>query len=203
MQLDFTALPALEAYRWLAATVTPRPIAWVSTLSKAGVSNLAPFSFFQVISDEPPTLMVNVGVRDDGSLKDSLRNVQDTGELVIQLVSAAQAEAMNASAAYLPHGVSEFEHCGIPSVPAERVRPPRVAGAAVAFECELAEVLPYPRHNPNCHLIFARILLAHIDEGVLDGKGRIDPQRLDLVGRLGGSAYCHTRDIFAMTRPGA
>ncbi|MGH8433281.1 MAG: flavin reductase family protein [Pseudomonas sp.] len=201
MQLDFATLSPLETYRWLASTVTPRPIAWVSTLSKDGVSNLAPFSFFQVISDEPPTLMVNVGTRDNGSLKDTLRNVQDTGELVIQLVSADQAEAMNASAAHLPHGVSEFEHCGIDTVPASRIKPPRVAGAAVAFECAVAEVQPYPLGNPNCYLIFARVLLAHIDERVLDEHGRIDPQKLDLVGRLGNRAYCHTRDSFEMTRP--
>ncbi|MQG97461.1 hypothetical protein GEZ67_04110 [Pseudomonas aeruginosa] len=92
MQLDFTTIAPAEAYRWLASTVTPRPIAWVSTLSAEGASNLAPFSFFQVISDEPPTLMVNVSLRDDGSLKDTLRNVQATGQLVIHLVGAAQAE---------------------------------------------------------------------------------------------------------------
>ncbi|WP_137885531.1 flavin reductase family protein [Pseudomonas sp. 2FE] len=202
MQLDFATLTPVEVYRWLASTVTPRPIAWVSTLAKDGVSNLAPFSFFQVISDEPPTLLVNVGAHDDGRLKDTLRNVQDTGELVIQLVSAAQATAMNASAAQLAHGVSEFEHCGIATLPASRVKPLRVAGAAVAFECALAEVQPYPRDNPNCYLVFARVLLAHIDDRVLDGHGRIDPQKLDLIGRLGGSRYCTTRDRFDMARPG-
>ena len=91
MQLDFADLSPLEAYRWLASTVTPRPIAWVSTRSAEGVTNLAPFSFFQVISDNPPTLLVNVNTRDDGSLKDSLRNAQSSGELAIQLVSFAQA----------------------------------------------------------------------------------------------------------------
>ncbi|SDG27626.1 NADH-FMN oxidoreductase RutF, flavin reductase (DIM6/NTAB) family [Pseudomonas benzenivorans] len=201
MLLDFARLTPLEAYRWLASTVTPRPIAWVSSLSLEGISNLAPFSFFQVISDEPPTLLVNIGSRDDGSLKDTLRNVQATGELVIQLVSFAQAEAMNASAAHLPHGISEFEHCGIASLAGERVAVPRVAGAAVAFECRLAEVLPYPRPAPNCHLVFAEVLLAHVDDAVLNDKGRIDPHKLDLVGRLGGMAYTRTRDIFEMTRP--
>lgn len=202
MQLDFTSLSALDAYRWLASTVTPRPIAWVSSRSAEGISNLAPFSFFQVISDEPPTLMVNVGSRDDGSLKDTLRNVQATGELVIQLVSFAQAEAMNASAVHLAHGVSEFEHCAIASLASERVGVPRVAGAVVAFECRLAEVLPYPRQAPNCHLIFAEVLLAHVDDAVLDERGRVDPQRLDLVGRLGGTSYCRTRERFDMQRPG-
>jgi len=201
MQLDFTQLTPLDAYRWLASTVTPRPIAWVSSLSAEGVSNLAPFSFFQVISDEPPTLMVNVGTRDDGSLKDTLRNAQATGELVIQLVSCAQAEAMNASAAVLPHGVSEFERCAIASQPSQRVAPPRVAGAPVVFECRVAQIQPYPQAAPNCHLIFAEVLLAHIDEAVLDERGRIDPHKLDLVGRLGGVAYSRTRDMFEMRRP--
>ncbi|MBS7660703.1 flavin reductase family protein [Pseudomonas lalucatii] len=201
MLLDFAQLSPLEAYRWLASTVTPRPIAWVSSLSAEGVSNLAPFSFFQVISDQPPTLMVNVGSRDDGSLKDTLRNVQATGELVIQLVSFAHAEAMNASAAMLAHGISEFEHCGIASEPSTRVRPPRVCGAVVTFECALAEAMPYPREQPNCHLIFARVLLAHIDDAVLNEQGRVDAARLDLVGRLGGSSYTRTRDLFSLQRP--
>lgn len=201
MQLDFTGLSTLEAYRWLASSVTPRPIAWVSSLSKEGISNLAPFSFFQVISDDPPSLMINVGSRDDGSLKDTLRNVQDTGELVIQLVSFAQAEAMNASAAHLPHGISEFAHCGIASLPSTLVHPPRVAGAPVAFECRLLEVQPFPRATPNCHLIFVEVLLAHIADAVLNEQGRIDPQRLDLVGRMGGSQYCRTQQLFSLQRP--
>jgi len=201
MQLDFGALTPLEAYRWLASTVTPRPIAWVSTRSPEGIDNLAPFSFFQVISDEPPTLMINVGSRDDGSLKDTLRNARETGELVVQLVGMAQAEAMNASSASLPHGQSEFAHCGIASQPSQCVAPPRVTGAPVAFECRVAEIQPYPRQRPNCHLIFAEVLLAHIDDAVLDQDGRIDPARLDLVGRLGGSGYTRTRDIFRMQRP--
>ena len=87
MQLDFSQLDAAESYRWLSSTVTPRPIAWVSTLSAKGVSNLAPFSFFQVICDQPPTLMVNVGLRPNGDLKDTVLNAQETGELVIHLVS--------------------------------------------------------------------------------------------------------------------
>lgn len=201
MQLDFKALAPLERYRWLASTITPRPIAWVSTQSAEGVSNLAPFSFFQVISDDPPTLMVNVNHRADGSLKDTLLNVQASGELVIQLVSFAQAEAMNASAAVLPYGISEFEQCGIPSLPSQQVAVPRVAGAAVAFECRVAQVQAYPADKPNCHLIFAEVLLAHIDDAVLDERGRIDAHKLDLVGRLGGMAYTRTRDTFEMQRP--
>jgi len=201
MQLDFTTLAPADAYRWLASTVTPRPIAWVSTLSAEGKSNLAPFSFFQVISDEPPTLMVNTSVRDDGSVKDTLRNVRETGELVIHLVSAAQAEAMNATAAWLPHGVSEIEHAGIATVPSERVKAPRVMGAPVAFECQLAEIIPYPADKPSSMLIFARVLLAHVDDRVMRDERHVDPAKLDLVGRLGGTQYSYTRDTFSMVRP--
>ena len=201
MQLDFTQLPKAEAYRWLASTVTPRPIAWVTTLSADGTSNLAPFSFFQVISDSPPTLLVNTSVREDGSLKDTLHNVRETGELVIQLVGAAQAEQMNATAAWLPRGVSEIEHAGIATLPSERVAPPRVAGAPVAFECQLAEIMPYPADNPASMLIFARVLLAHIDDAVMQDARHVDPAKLDLVGRLGGTQYSYTRDTFSMIRP--
>lgn len=118
MQLDFASLTPLDVYRWLASTVTPRPIAWVSSVSRDGISNLAPFSFFQVISDAPPTLMVNVNLRDDGSLKDTLRNVQASGELVIQLVSFAQAEAMNASAAHMPMASASSSAAASPAWPA-------------------------------------------------------------------------------------
>lgn len=201
MQLDFSSLAPADAYRWLASTVTPRPIAWVSTLSAQGQGNLAPFSFFQVISDEPPTLMVNTSIRDDGSVKDTLRNVRETGQLVIHLVSAAQAETMNATAATLPHGVSEIEQVGIATLPSVRVAPPRVAGAAVAFECELAQIQPYPADKPSCYLIFARVLLAHIDDAVLRDERHVDPAKLDLVGRLGGTQYSFTRDTFSMIRP--
>lgn len=202
MELDFSMLAAGEAYRWLASTVTPRPIAWVSTRSAAGVDNLAPFSFFQVICAAPPTLLVNVELGREGQLKDTVRNVMETGQLVIHLVGAAQAEAMNASAATLPPEASEFEHCGIASVPSTRVAPRRVRDAAVAFECELAELKPYPAERPTQSLIFARVLLAHIDDAVLADGRHVDPARLDLVGRLGGSLYATTRDRFPMTRPG-
>lgn len=202
MRLDFAALGAAEAYRWMTATVTPRPIAWVSTRSADGVDNLAPFSFFQVVCDDPPTLMLSIGARADGGEKDTLRNLRERGELVIQLVSMAQADAMNATAAGFPHGVSEFERCGVAATLSERVAPLRVAGAAVAFECVLASILPYPAERPSHHLVFAEVLLAHIDDAALGDARHIDPAKLDLVGRLGGSAYATTRDVFHLKRPG-
>ncbi|WP_426688093.1 flavin reductase family protein [Rhodanobacter ginsengiterrae] len=201
MQLDFTGLDAAESYRWLSSTVTPRPIAWVSTMSATGIANLAPFSFFQVICDDPATLMVNVGLHAGDRVKDTVRNVRETGELVIHLVSRAAAETMNATSATLAHDQSEFELAGIATVPGSRVKPPRIADAAVAFECKLAEIKPYPAEHPRQFLIFARVLLGHIDDAVMADDRHVDPARLDLVGRLGGSLYATTRDRFSMKRP--
>ena len=201
MQLDLATLGAAEAYRWLTSTVTPRPIAWVSTVSAAGVSNLAPFSFFQVICDEPPTLMVNVGLRPDGQAKDTVQNARTTGQLVIHLVSAELAQTMNATSASLPHDVSEIDQLGIATVPGSRVAVPRLAQAPVAFECEVAEIKPYPAEAPRQFLIFARVLLAHVDDAVMADARHVDPAKLDLVGRLGGAWYTTTRDRFAMKRP--
>lgn len=201
MQLDFSRLSGADAYRWLSATVTPRPIAWVSTLSADGMPNLAPFSFFQVICEDPPTLLVNVGHQSDGRLKDTARNVRETGELVIHLVSRDMAERMNMTSATLPPGQSEFEHAGLESQPSTRVQPRRLIQAAVAFECEVAEIKPYPPESPRWSLIFARVLVAHIDEAVLADERHIDIGKLDTVGRLGGSDYATTRDRFAMQRP--
>ncbi len=210
MRLEFATLPPADAYRWLASTVTPRPIAWVSTCASTYSSidlarinhNLAPFSFFQVVCDHPPTLMISISQRNDGGLKDTLLNLRDTGELVIQLVSAAQSEAMNASSASLQRGSSEFERFGIAAVASERIAPLRVAGAAVAFECEVAEIIPFPAASPRNHVVFATVLLAHIDDAVLSDARHVDAAKLDLIGRLGGSAYTHTREVFHMDRPG-
>ncbi|KAB8318205.1 flavin reductase family protein [Tolypothrix campylonemoides VB511288] len=194
-------MPAAECYRWLTALVTPRPIAWVSTRSPDGVDNLAPFSFFQVVADAPPTLMIGIGGTPDGSEKDTLRNLRARGELVIHLVSNAMGPAMNATAARLPPQESEFEHAGLARLPSARVAPPRIAGAAVAFECALAELMPYPREAPASHVVFARVLLAHVDDAVLRDGRHVDPAKLDLIARLGGPLYTRTRDAFAMRRP--
>ena len=201
MRLDFSALSSGEAYRWLTATVTPRPIAWVSTRAADGTDNLAPFSFFQVVCDAPPTLLLSIGNGAEGAEKDTLRNLRERGELVIQLVSAADAARMNATSAGFPHGTSEFVECGIETLESERVAPLRVAGAAIAFECALAQIIPYPADAPTHHLVLAQVLLAHVDDAVLADERHVDVGKLDLVGRLSGSAYATTRDVFHLTRP--
>ncbi|HEV8693536.1 MAG TPA: flavin reductase family protein [Lysobacter sp.] len=203
MIIDFTTTDPRSAYLWLSSTVTPRPIAWVSTLSAEGVPNLAPFSFFQVVTGAPPTLMLSPLLQSDGSIKDTVRNIQDTGEFVINLVPFAMADRMNATAFNYEHGVNEFERCDVASAASESVQPLRVKEATVSFECKLASLQPYPEHNPSCHIILGEVLVAHIDESALDERGHADPARLDLIARMGGKWYSRTKseENFEMARP--
>jgi flavin reductase (DIM6/NTAB) family NADH-FMN oxidoreductase RutF len=145
--------------------------------------------------------MLSIGPRADGSEKDTLRNLRERGELAIQLVSVAQAASMNETSASFPHGVSEFERCGVSALHSERIAPLRVAGAQVVFECRLAQIQPYPATRPSHHLVFAEVLLAHIDDAALTDARHVDPEKLDLVGRLGGTGYATTRDRIHLRRP--
>jgi flavin reductase (DIM6/NTAB) family NADH-FMN oxidoreductase RutF len=201
MLIDFTKIPAREAYAWMAGTILPRPIAWVSTQSSDGHTNLAPFSFFQGITSNPPVLMFVPVNNRDGRKKDTLRNIEQIPEFVVNLVSFALAEAMNNSAATLPYGESEFEKFGIASAPSERVRPPRVAAAPVAFECALHSIVAIGEGGLAANVVFGRILAAHVREDVLGTDGQPDPGKLDLVGRLGGSLYARTTERFELERP--
>lgn len=201
MRLDFTTLAAREAYQWMVTTIMPRPIAWASTISAEGKTNLAPFSFFQGVCANPPTLMFCPVNNRQGQKKDTVRNIEAVPEFVINLVPHRLAEQMNACAALLPYGESEFEKFGIVSAPSDLVRPPRVAAAPVAFECRLDRIVNIGEGPLAAHVIFGRILAAHISDNVLGADGRPDAHKLDLVGRLGGDDYTTTRDTFSLERP--
>lgn len=201
MELDPDTLNTRTMYEWMIHSILPRPIAWVSTLSSSGVANLAPFSFFQGVCARPPTLMFCPVNHRDGSPKDTLRNLEATGEFVVNTVSAADAEAMNATSAMLPHDHSEFERFGVASAPSVKVRPPRVAGASVAFECRLDRVIRVSEGPAGGNLVLGRIAWMHVADGVIGSSGYPDPDRLNLVGRMGGTDYLRTRDRFALDRP--
>ena len=201
MLLDFSALSARDAYGWMIGTILPRPIAWVSTISADGKTNLAPFSFFQGVTSNPPTLMfVPVNTR-DGAKKDTVRNIEQVPEFVVNLVSHGLAAQMNRTSAMLPYGESEFEAFGIVAAPSQRVRPPRVAAAPVSFECSLHSIVLIGEGPLAANVVFGGILVAHVSDAVLRPDGKPDPAKLDLIGRMGGESYVRTTERFDLKRP--
>lgn len=201
MQLDATTAAVRDVYQWMIHTILPRPIAWVSTLDGAGRTNLAPFSFFMGVCAKPPTLLFCPVNDRRGQPKDTLRNVEETGEFVVNLVPSRLCEAMNATAATLPHGDSEFVRFGVAQEPSLRVRPPRVAGAPVSFECLLDRVIHVGEGPAGGKLVLGRILLIHVADAVLGPDGMPDPLRMDLVSRAGGDVYLRGGEVMRMPRP--
>ncbi len=201
MTLDFETLAPRDVYAWMSNTITPRPIAWVSSISAEGKTNLAPFSYFQAICSKPPTLMFTGTIDRNGRPKDSIVNVRQVPEFVVNLVSFALAEPMNLTAASLPHGESEFEKFGIASAPSLKVKPPRVAAAPVAFECRVERIIDFGEGPAGANVVFGRVVQMHVAELVLGADGMVDPHKLDTIGRFGGNYYTHTKDLFTIVRP--
>jgi len=191
-------LPARDAYRLLISVVVPRPIAWVSTIGADGTPNLAPFSFFNGVGGVPPIVMFSVGQR-RGAPKDTLRNVHETGEFVINLVSQELAEPMNQTAGEWPYEVNEFDLTGIETVASVDVRPPRVAAAPVAMEGRVTQLVPV--EGTHSTMVLGRVLRYHLREGLLRPDGLVDATLLRPVARLGGDEYATLGDVFSMTRP--
>jgi flavin reductase (DIM6/NTAB) family NADH-FMN oxidoreductase RutF len=203
MKVDPSTISAGEAYGWQAATILPRPIAWVATLNEDGSANLAPFSFFTGVSSDPPTVLICVARKrkePDGTRqrKDTWRNIERTGEFVVHVVNAALGEPMNATARDLPYGVDEIAQVGLTKLACDKVAAPRIAEAPVAMECKLERIVEVGRTGTA--VIIGEILLWHISDDILV-EGRIDPHRIDAIGRMGGAGYVRTRDIFEMSRP--
>ena len=199
--LDPDTLTPREFYRHMISFITPRPIAWVSTVSPEGVTNLAPFSFFQGVCAHPPTVLFCPANDREGREKDSLRNAESTGEFVVNIVNFAHAEKMNLTSTPLPHGESEFEKFGIETAPSVKVKPPRVASAPVAIECVLHQIVRVGEGPLAGNIVIGRIVLAHIDEAVRTPEGPCDPAKLDTIGRMGGDLYTRTTDRFSIARP--
>lgn len=201
MELDPQTLGTRDMYEWMITTIIPRPIAWVSTISPDGITNLAPFSFFQGVCARPPTLLFCPANDRRGNPKDTLRNIRETREFVVNLVSVAQVEAMTATSATLPYGESEFARFAVGQVPSSRVRPPRVLGSPVAFECELDRIIDVGEGPVAGNIVLGRILRFHVEDAVLGPDGKPDPDRLGLVGRLGRDEYAELGSRFRLSRP--
>ena len=191
VSIDPSQQTARETYFLLTNLVVPRPIAWVSSLGPGGVRNLAPHSYFNVVSTDPPIIHFTQTGR-----KDTLNNVEATGEFVVNVVSEDLAEAMNLTAADFPPGEDEFTWAGVEAIASSSVAPPRVARARAAFECRVRSILPMGNGN----MVFGDVLAVHIDQDVW-ADGRVDVAAMAPVGRLGGSAYATVKDIFKLARP--
>ena len=198
MHIDPADLNPTELYRLMISVVVPRPIAWTSTLSADGVANAAPFSLFQALSSRPPMVMIAVGRRRGGLLKDTRRNIEATGEFVVNIVSEESGSRMvECSVDHAPE-VSEFDEVGLTPVPSVKVKPPRIEESAVALECKLDRVLEIGTSD----VCVGEVVFFHVRDDVL-GEGRtVDPAKLRPLGRLGGSGYAPLREVLEITPDG-
>lgn len=199
IELDLLTTHADRAYPILAGLVTPRPIAWVTTLNEDGSVNAAPFSFFNVFGAEPPLVIFAPGDRDDGSPKDTARNCRRAGEFVVNLVDEASAEVMNRTSATLPYGVSETERESLEVLPSTVVAPPRLAVAPAALECKVHSIQQIGENR----LVLGIVHRVHVREEFFDEKTlRVRGERFLPVGRMSvPNWYCRTGDLFEMVRP--
>ncbi|MFY9252714.1 MAG: flavin reductase family protein [Fuerstiella sp.] len=188
-------------YQHMVNCIVPRPIAWVSTISKSGVTNLAPFSYFTGVGSRPPSLLFCPANNREGKPKDTLRNIQETGDFVVNIVSFALTEQMNSTAAELSCEESEFEAFGIASLESLKVKSPRVAASHVQFECTTLQILNIGEGPGGANIVIGKVVHLHIDDAVLGARDLVDPDLLDVVGRMGGISYCRTKERFELPRP--
>ncbi|NMJ43587.1 flavin reductase family protein [Roseomonas sp. JC162] len=199
MQFDFTKIPHDQAYKLCVAAIVPRPVAWVVSQDREGRVNAAPYSFFNVFSDNPVVVGIGCSRRPQGSPKDTLANIEATGQFVVNLVSAPTAEQMNITAIDFPPGVNEIEEAGLTTAPSSKVRVPRIAESPVALECEVFQFVPTLGHT----IVLGKVVAMEVrDDCVLDAaKYYLDTPKLDLVGRMHGRGwYARTTDRIEIHR---
>ena len=202
--IDPTAIPQPDLHAYLLSAVAPRPICFASTIDAEGNVNLSPFSFFNVFSSNPPIMIFSPARSGrDNSLKHSHQNVKEVPEVVINIVDFPLVEQMSLASTAYEKGVNEFVKSGLTQVASEKVRPPRVAEAPASFECSVTEVIELADTPGAGNLILAKVELIHINSDFLDDDGNLDPLKLDLVGRMGGSWYTRASgdSLFEIPKP--
>lgn len=205
MQVTPSQLPHRELYNLLLSSVAPRPIAWVSTVSTSGQPNLAPFSFFNCVCADPPLLAFAPAIRvtkeaGESHEKDTLRNIRETKEFVVNVVTCDLLEQMNLTSGEYDRTVNEFELAKLTPEPSQLVRPTRVGESPVSFECRLRQILDFSTAANGTSLVIGEIVAIYIDDARLK-DGRLDRNSLDLIGRMGGMQYTRTRDRIELARP--
>lgn len=197
---DVGAMPKLDAYKLLASVIMPRPIAWVVSRDLAGSVNAAPFSFFNILSSDPPLVAISFAAASDRDAKDSLAHIRARGEFVINMVPEELAQEMNITATNAPRGTDETKLAGLDLTPSTLVDVPRIAASPVALECKLYQTL---EPGPSTTIVLAQIVYAHVRTSAFASLERlyIDPHQLRLIGRMhGAGGYCRTTDIFTLDR---
>lgn len=200
---DVAELSQADAYKLASGLTVPRPIGWIGSVSASGVNNLAPYSFFNIVSADPPTFVVSPAL---GSRKDSLANIEETGVFSLNVVSEDTVDAMNQSAASFDADVDEFDRCGLTAVSSNAADAPLVREAVANFECTLTQMIPVGRPSGGAAgsnmLIIGEAHRIHVAERVCNERFHIDPHELKAVGRLAGGWYCRTADsLFTIDRP--
>ncbi len=201
MQIDPAKTSQRNIYKILSGAIIPRPIAWVSSFSEEGITNLAPFSFFNMVGDDPPHIMFST-VRTGDKNKDTLNNVLATKQFVVNLGTEDLVEKMNDTSASLPPNESEFDFAGLTPAPSVFIKPPRVQESPVSMECELVHHYSLEGHqNGGATIMIGRIVMIHIDESILLDDFKINMETYKPVARLAGSNYAGLGEIFSIKRP--
>lgn len=189
-------------YKLMIGSIVPRPISWISSIDAEGHNNLAPFSFFNAVCANPPTVLFCPLIRStDGQHKDTLNNVKATGEFVVNIVTEPLAEAMNLTSGEYPSDVDEFALAGLTPLPSLKVRPMRVAESPIHYECTVSQIVTIGDTPGGGSIVIGRVVHLHIADDLLIGEDKIDIERLQPIGRLAGTAFSRVNDIFHMTRP--
>lgn len=201
-QIDPATLTERENYKFLIGTIIPRPIAFVTSMNDEGVVNAAPFSFFNIVSSNPPMISVSVQ-RKAGEQKDTARNITANQQFVVHIVDEEIVEEVNKTAANLASHESELDYTALTLIPSTSVRVPAVKEAKVRFECELIEHVPLGGEDGHsgCDLLIGRIVQYHIDEKLRDENGHIDPHALNAMSRLAGNDYASIGKLLTIARP--
>ncbi len=197
LQFAVDDLAPMLGYKLLSSLIVPRPIGWIGSISSAGVPNLAPYSFFNAVSGQPPTVVFSPGA---GQRRDTLDNVREVGEFTVNVVTAEVVEAMNATAASLPADIDEFAAVGLTSVPGVIVSAPMVGECRANLECKVTQLVPIGDPKNGNVLVIGEAVMIHVNDDVFDGN-YVDQANLGAIGRHAGSTYSRADDQFSLERP--
>jgi len=201
MQIDPAHTSQKDIYKILTGAVIPRPIGWISSISRDGIPNLAPFSFFNAVGEDPPHVMFST-VRSGNTNKDTLNNVLATKQFVVNMATEELVEAMNASSVNLPPDGNEFDYAGLIAIPSVMVKPPRVAESPIHFECELVHHYSLEGHKDGgATIMIGRIVMFHVNDSVLLDGYKIDRETYKPIARLEGYNYAKLGEVFSIKRP--